>query len=58
MDKVDLSEIGTYEKKLLAFVEENELFEPYVKMLPTLKSFDVEDTLLVNIVEHFNKNVL
>jgi len=58
LDKVDLSEINQYESKLLKFVEDNELFEPYVKTLSSLKSFDVEDNLLVNIVEHFNSSEL
>ena len=58
LDKVELSEISQYETKLLKFVEDNELFEPYVKTLSTLKSFDVEDNLLVNIVEHFNSTEL
>jgi len=58
LDKVDLSEISSYETKLLKFVETSELFGPYIKALPTLKNFDVEDTLLINVIEYFNATEL
>jgi F-type H+/Na+-transporting ATPase subunit alpha len=58
LDKIDLSEIGQYETKLLNFIENSELFQPYIQQLPFLKLFDVEDNLLINIIEYFNKNEL
>ena len=54
MDHLDLSEINSYESKLLDFVETSEIFEPYLNSLSTTKVFDVEDTLLINIIEYFN----
>jgi len=54
MDHLDLSEINFYESKLLDFVETSEIFEPYLNSLSTTKVFDVEDTLLINIIEYFN----
>ncbi len=56
MNHLDLSEVNSYEAKLLDFIETTGLFDPYINSLPTLKVFDVDDTLLINIIEHFNEN--
>jgi len=56
MDHLELSEVNSYETKLLSFIETTGIFEPYINSLATTKIFDVENNLLVNILEHFNLN--
>jgi proton translocating ATP synthase F1 alpha subunit len=58
LDKIDLSDISQYEIKLLNFIQSSELFNPYIKSLAGLKSFDVEDNLLINIIHFFNSSEL
>jgi F-type H+-transporting ATPase subunit alpha len=56
IDHLHISDVTLYETKLLNFIESSELFEPYINSLPGLKTFDVENNLLINILDYFNNN--
>lgn len=56
MDHLQLSEVDSYESKLLDFLETTGIFEPYINLLSSTKNFDVDNNLLVNILEYYNTN--
>ena len=56
LDNLNLSEISSYESQLFTFVKSKDMitFMPYLETLSELKSFDPEDNLLIDILEHFD----
>jgi F-type H+-transporting ATPase subunit alpha len=53
---LNLSEVSTYESQLFAFVDSPDMlpFMPYLETLGELRSFDPEDNLLIDILDHFD----
>jgi F-type H+-transporting ATPase subunit alpha len=51
-----LSEVASYEAQLFKFVDSRDMlpFIPYLETIDELRSFDPEDNLLIDILDHFD----
>lgn len=54
--ELNLSEIANYERELFNFVDSEDMihFLPYLETLHELKTFDTQDNLLIDILNHFD----
>ena len=54
--ELNLSEIANYEANLYKFVDSEDMihFLPYLETLNELKTFDPQDNLLIDILNHFD----
>jgi F0F1-type ATP synthase alpha subunit len=53
LDNIAIENIANYERKLFQFVDQFDIFHPFLENISELKTFDLKNNIIKNILENF-----